>query len=446
MRTSLDLIAQDEARTARARAETDRAIGSVVREKRATSSFTEPAEWLLQVFGTQSKSGAIVNENSALTIATFGACVNILASSMSNLPLRVVRKTAKGIEPAEDHPLNFLLSREPNATQTSFRWRSFEMACLCLGGNGYTRIRRNQFFEVEELVPMLPGRTQPRALQGGNYDGMIVYNYGGEKLLPQDVLHLRGLSTDGFFGISPIRALRESLGLALTMQEFTARTFNNGARKPGIFEGAATMTREKAQEFQQFWQQNYGGAQNAGKNPFLFGGVTWKDAGFSNDDAQLLLMKNFERSEIASWFRIPEILIGNTDKTSSWGTGIEQLTRGFVTFTLAPWATNLEQEFDFSLLTKAEKLAGYAIKFDFDELLRGSPAEQAKYLQTLWQLGAASANEIRRAFHMTEIADGPGNLRYVPLNYTVAGAPRPEGTPTPVPADGGADDGGTADS
>lgn len=433
MRSTIDLLEEDQLRTQRARA----TLGPG-REMRAGSTFTEPAEWLLQVFGTQSKAGAIVNENSALTVATFGSCVNILASSMATLPLRLMRHTASGAEAVGlgDHPLAYLFAHEPNENQTSFRWRSFMMACLCLGGNGYTQVKRNSFYEVDSLMPMLPYKVQPRALQGASWDGTIVYHYQGQRLLPQQVLHTRGLSTDGFFGISPIRALRENLGGALTMQEFTARTFNNGNRKPGVFEGPPTMDTEKAKEFQKVFQTLYGGAQNAGKNPFIWGGIQWKDAGFSNEDAQLLLMRNFEKSEIASWFRIPLVLIGDTDKTSSWGSGIEQLMRGFVKFTLNPWASNLEQEMNFSLLTKQEKIDGYFVKFDFSELLRGSPEEQAKYLQVLWQTGAVCSNEIRRVFGMPEVGDATGGLFYVPMNYNVAGQPKPVRTPVPgEPAD-----------
>lgn len=431
---SRDIVSDLSTRTARA-------IGVSGREQRSsgTSTFTEPAEWLLQVFGTQSKAGSIVNENSALTVATFGACVQILGNALSTPPLRLMRRTTRGAEPAKDHPLYFLVGHEPNAVQSSFRFRNFCMACLCLGGNAYVRIRRNGYFEVEALDPMLPFKVQPRAISSGDYDGAILYRYKGEELKPWEVLHLRGLSTDGFFGISPIRALRESLGLALTMQEFTARTFNNGNRQPGILKGPAQMNTEKAKEFLQVWQQTYGGAQNAGKTPFLFGGVEWMNAGFTNEDAQLLLSRSYERSEIAGWFRIPEVLLGNTEKTSSWGTGIQQLMLGFVNLTLKPWARNWEQELDRALLTKEEKLAGYHFRFDFTELLAGTPNDQAAFFKTLFEAGSATSNEIRHAFGYLELPDGPANLRYVPANLTpdtAAAQPALVGAGAADPTDG----------
>lgn len=410
--------------------------------------MTEPAEWLLQVFGTQSKAGALVNENSALTVATFGACVQILGNALATPPLRLMRRTTRGAEPAKDHPLFFLVGHEPNGRDSSFRWRSFSATCLCLGGNAYTQIARNNYFEVEALLPMLPVKTQVKVRQGNDLTGDYFYSYKGLNLDPYEVLHVRGLSTDGFFGISPIRALRESLGLALTMQEFTARTFNNGNRQPGVLKGPAQMNTEKAKEFLQVWHQTYGGAQNAGKTPFLYGGVEWQNAGFTNEDAQLLLSRSYERSEIAGWFRIPEVLLGNTEKTSSWGTGIQQLMLGFVNLTLKPWARNWEQELDRSLLTKQEKLDGYHFRFDFSELLAGTPNDQAAFFQTLFQAGAATSNEIRHAFGYLELPDGPANLRYVPSNIAPDNVERNQAAPITASAGSFAKDptDGTKDS
>jgi HK97 family phage portal protein len=198
------------------------------------------------------------------------------------------------------------------------------------------------------------------------------------------------------------------------------------------------MNNDKAKAFYNDYTALYAGAENAGKSPFIWGGVTWKAAGFTNQDAELLLNRNFEKSEIAGWFRIPEVLLGNTEKTSSWGTGIEQLTRGFVTFTLAPWATNWEQELNLSLLSAEERKDGYFFKFDFSELLRGSLTEQADYLQKLWNTGSVTANEIRRVFHFEERADGPANLTYVPANFVESGtkpanAASPPAKPAAVP-------------
>jgi len=238
----------------------------------------------------------------------------------------------------------------------------------------------------------------------------MVYKVAGEELMQSDILHIRGLSTDGFMGISPIRALRETLGLSLAAQEFTSRTFNNGNRKSGVLVGGPTMNTEKAKEFLGDWQKLYAGAANAGKTPFLWGGVDWKDAGFSSQDAELLLTRKFEVEEIARYFRIPLFLLQSTDKATTWGSGIEQMSRGFVDFTLQPWAKNWEEELSFSLLTSKEKKLGLYFKTDYSNLLRGSPQEQAVYFTTLWNGGLIRRNEARSGLGYVELPDAEGDI------------------------------------
>ena len=390
-------------------------------EKRAyTSSLTEPQDWLLQIFGTQAKSGAVVNENTALTVSSYAACVNILAQSIASFPITVKQRTPAGDEDVPDHPLNFIVGREPNSSQTSFRFRSFLQTCLGLGGNSYARIIRNQYFEPIELRPIAPVKIQPRLMTGSL---SVVYRLAGEDLNQHEILHLRGVSTDGFMGISPIRALRETIGLSLAAQEFTSRTFNNGNRKPGVLVGNAAMTVEKAKEFLYEWQKNYSGATNAGKTPFIFGGVEWKESGFSNQDAELLLTRQFEVQEIARYFRIPMFLLNANEKSTSWGSGIEQMSRGFVDYTLKPWFKNWEEELSLALFSTEEKKQGYFFKFDVSDLLRGSLAEQSAFFSNLWQAGLVRRNEARRGLGFMDLPDHQGDIFSAAPNSGAAGKP-----------------------
>jgi HK97 family phage portal protein len=86
----------------------------------------------------------------------------------------------------------------------------------------------------------------------------------------------------------------------------------------------------------------YGGQRNAGKPMVLTGGTTWKSMSITPVDAQFLETRKFQVTDIARWFRVPPHMIGDIEKTSSWGTGIEQQSLGFVRYTLIPWIARLE--------------------------------------------------------------------------------------------------------
>ena len=49
----------------------------------------------------------------------------------------------------------------------------------------------------------------------------------------------------------------------------------------------------------------------------------------SPDDMQMLDSRRFQVSDIARFWRVPPHMIGDTEKSTSWGTGIEQQNLGF---------------------------------------------------------------------------------------------------------------------
>ncbi len=423
MRTALDLLAEDERRS-----------GTIAlarsREKRgdynATGGLGNPGTALLQSLGITSKSGASVTENTAFNVSVFAACVNILSQSIAMLPLKIGQKTAAGSEERPDHPAAHLLKRKPGPAQTSYRWRAHKMTVACLGGNAYSRIIRDSYFRPTNIVPMIAGLVEPRLNRDS---GRLYYLYQGETLQDFEVIHLRGLSSNGYTGRSPLMDMRDSMGLSMVAQEFTNRTFANGNRMPGVFEGGTTTTPEKAKEFKKFWDDNYSGAANAGRTPLLLGGISWKEAGFSNQDAELLMSRRFEVEEISRFFRVPLHLLNSTEKSTTWGTGIDSLNQGFVSYTLMPWIENWQQELEDTLLTEQEKASGYFIKFNLGVLLRGSPAARAQWYETMRRIRAMTANEIRALEDMNELSDTGANNADWPLNAQASGNAAP-----PVPA------------
>jgi HK97 family phage portal protein len=402
------------------------------REQRSTStsSISNPAEWLLALGGA-TRSGAKVSEDTAFNVSTVSACVNILAQSIAMLPLKVYRRTATGADEAIDHPLSPLLKRKPGHAQTSYQWRAWCQTCLGLGGNAYSRIYRDEFFKVQRLEPLKASDVETRLLPSGE----LAYRVNGERrlLAAHEVLHLRALSTNGYVGRSPLHDMRESIGLAMVAEQFSAATFANGNRQPGVIKGPPTMSREKAQEFLKFWQEQYAGTGNGGKTPMFFGGVEWAAAGFTNHDAELMLTRKFQIEEIARVYRVPLTLLQSMEKSTSFGTGIAELSRGFVNYTLMPWIVNWEHEMEDKLLAEEEKAAGMFIKFTVAALLRGSPLEQAQMAEVERRARLITVNEYRAQRDLNEFPDTGANSPDWPLNAQESGQrSQPQTAPAPV--------------
>jgi HK97 family phage portal protein len=396
----------------------DYRAGREARSASAAASLKTPAELMAALYGT-TRSGAAVNAETAFNVSTVAACVNVLAQSLAMLPLKVYRRGPSGAEEATDHPLSPLLKRKPGRAQTSYQWRAWCQTCLGIGGNGYSRIYHNAYSEIERIEPIKACHVDPRLLDTGD----LVYRVRGEArdLAAFEVLHLRGLSTDGYLGRSPLHDMRESIGLAITAQTFAASTFANGNRQPGIFKGPPTWNREKAQEFLAYLQSTYAGATAGGKPFTIYGGMDWQSAGFSNQDAELLLTRKFEVEEIARVYRVPLTLLQSMEKSTSFGTGIAELSRGFVTYTLTPWLVNWEHEMEDKLLSEAEKAAGMSIKFNVAALLRGSPLEQAQKAEIERRARLRSVNEYREDQDWNRFQDPGADDPAWPLNAQESG-------------------------
>ncbi len=187
--------------------------------------------------GVPTATGRNISAEGALRIGTVYACVLVLADGVASLPLNLyLRLDPSGKELATSHPLYRILHIRPNPWMNSSTLRSMLMMHLCLWGNAFAEIMRDDIGRVTGLFPLRPDRMQRPVLTAA---GGLIYRYqmpsGGYIDMPDvDVLHLRGLSNDGLWGYSPIALQREALGLALTAEEFAARFFGNSAQPGGV--------------------------------------------------------------------------------------------------------------------------------------------------------------------------------------------------------------------
>lgn len=206
-----------------------------------------------------------------------------------------------------------------------------------------------------------------------------------------DVLHILGHTADGLVGLSPIEQARQAIGSGLAVEAFGNRFFKNGAISSAAIEmpAGSQPTEDQLKQLQAQLTRKHAGLKNAWKPIVLANGATFKPMTVPNDQAQFIETAKLSVAEIARLYRVPPHLIGDVERSTSWGTGIEQQGIGFVTYTLDPWLTRLEDSFN-QLLPR-----GQFIKFNVNGLLRGDAAARSAYYQAMGQLKAIEINEIR---------------------------------------------------
>ena len=398
----------------------------------------DPQPWVVQLLGrgSQTTSGVWVNPDTALRFTAVFAAVRVIAESVAMLPLVVYRRDGKGgKDRAEDHPLFSTLHDQPNSFQTSFEFREMMTAHVLLRGNAYARIDRSTYDgRVLDLLPLHPDRIRPFRRQ----DGSIWYEYrpitGTVEVFSSDeMFHLKGLSTDGIVGVSPISMAREAVGLGMAFEEYFGRFFSNDATPPIVLKHPEALSEQAYGRLVQSVKERHSGLPNAHTPWVLEEGMTVEKVGVSPRDAMFIEGRKFQVTEIARIFRVPPHMVGDLDRATF--SNIEQLSIDFVRYSLMPWIVRWQQALKMQLFSAkdAKCFAAFVLR----ELLLGDMAARTAYYASMRQWGNLSANEVRELEDLNP-RDDPGGKDFLePMNMIAqgdGGAKQPPANPKNAPA------------
>lgn len=352
-------------------------------------NLEDPAGWPAE----RSFAGVEVGERSVLALSAAWACVNLLAGTIASLPLMVYRRDASGNPVADkNHPLYRVLHDSPNADQTAMDFWEGGTAALELKGNLHARIDRSGG-RVIALTPIFEPTVRRSA------DGSLRYSWteGGKRYdeTQENVFHVRGFGGSPLGGLSTLSYGRQVFGLSGAINIAAQSTFANGMRPTIALKTDKWLTKAQHDEMAKDIAERHAGAINAGRPFIAHGGMDIHALTINPEDAQMLESRAFSIEEIARLFGVPPHMIGHTEKSTSWGTGLEQQTLGFVQFSLRKRLKRIEQAIMKQLLTPADRAAGVTVEFNLEGLLRGDSAGRAAFYQSGLQNGWATINEVR---------------------------------------------------
>lgn len=378
--------------------------------------------------GGASASGIIVNPQTAMQAATVYSCIKVLAESVGMLPFCIYQRDGLAKSPAMDHPLWSLLHDQPNDYQSSVEFWEMMVTHLNLRGNAFAYVNRTSSGRVAELLPLHPDvvRTEMAADFTLKYhvtlpNGAFKTFYAGE------LLHIRGLTLNGWLGIAPIAYARESIGLALATEKFGGQLFRNGAKMGGVLEHPGKIGDQAYNRLKDSFDNAHSG-ENAHKTAILEEGMKFSKVAMTGEDAQFLETRKYQRSEIAAIFRVPPHMIGDLERATF--SNIEQQALEFVQWSLMPWLTRIEKAVKRDLLTPAERKQ-YQVRFNVAAMLRGDAAARSAYYSKGILDGWLTRNEARQQESEIGIVLNPLeglDLPLMPLNMT-------DGTEDPDEAD-----------
>lgn len=367
--------------------------------------LSNPDRWLLNSFGGSSSAGIVVNERTALQSSAVFSCVQLNAGMVASLPLKIYEDHTGGRRVAKSHPLYFVLHDEPNSYMTSYAWRELVMVNCQLNGNHYSVIDRNGAGRAIGLSPVQPHLVRPYMDRG-----RLVYEVrtaSGYVLIDQeDMLHIPGLGFDGVQGMSVIGTVGVNpIGTALALEKYVGALHRNSARPSGVLEVPSRISKEGLDALKATFNSATSGPDQGGKTLFIDAGTKWTPMSISPADMETLDSRRYQTTDICRIFGVPPHMIGETDKVSSWGTGIEQMTLGYLQFGLNKWLKRIESELNRKLFSDTR----FYVEFDRNAVLALDAKTQSEVMASNIQNGILTPNEARRALNLPD-ADGGDKL------------------------------------
>jgi HK97 family phage portal protein len=387
-----------------------------------------------------SPSGYAVTDKTALQVSTVYACITVLAGTIAQLPVAQYRLQPDGMrKPIKRNNLWYLLNETPAPAWTAASWKEWIVRCVILRGDQHTEIIRSKTgaslgevvgFKIHHPDNVVVRRVGDRLA----YDVMDITTAKGYTVDQDDMLHFTGMGFDGLRSQSAIQnGARTAIGNSLASTDYSGKSIGGGAMPQISIQYPNKMGADQTELLRKSFVATYGqggGESNARRLPLvLTEGAEVKELSISPVDMELLSSREYEDAQICNAIGVPPILIGNGKNTSNWGTGVEQITLGWVKFRVKPHLRRWQEEMN----RKLYRNAGPFLEFDLDELLRGDSKAQADADRA--SLGGAQGdgwrtpNEVRASRNLPPLKGGD-ELFKVAKSADPAAAPAPNPAPT----------------
>lgn len=357
-------------------------------------------------------AGVVVNDRTAMRVSAVYACVRLIAGAIASLPIHIYERKGEERERVE-HDYWWLLNEQPVPAYSAPAFWEWITGQVLLRGDGLAYLVRNRAGVVSGIIPLNRSQVVIERRQSGNPRAphrltyLVQTDEGVFGVDQDDMLHFPGLGFDGVKSMSVIEwGARQGTGIAIAADEFAGTFFERGAQPQHAIKAPGRFSEAQQQALREAWVAKYGGKGPNGIPLILTEGLDIKELTMTAKDAQLLESRQWQVMDIARAFGVPPFMVGETTKSTSWGSGIEQMGIAFVQYTLGPHLRRFQAELNRKLFRTSRFFA----EFNAAGLLRGDHAARANYFKAA--LGGTqnpawmTPNEVRKVENLPRHPDG----------------------------------------
>ena len=338
------------------------------------------------------------NDIPSISLSAVFCAIELISNSVAELPVNVKTKEDDKTGIIKVHPIYDALN---NSVMTKFMLIKMLITDMLLYGNGLAYIDREADGTVKSIVYCPHGSYNIRYNDKSRDLYYLIQSVRRGKIESVDVIHLVKNSKNGVEGVGILNYAFATLDLAKATEKAAKDYFASGCHLAGILSTNATrLTKEQRESIRDAWNQAHGAAGTG--IAILENGMQYSPVAGNSKESQLLETRLFNLQDVARFFCINPVLLGDLSH-SSYST-IEASLLEFVTHTLFPYITLVENEFTRKLIKPSEK----SLYIDLDEnyIIRSDKQSQANYLVALKNAGILTINECRHQLGMNPMDGG----------------------------------------
>lgn len=387
-----------------------------------------PAAWTDYSGGAMTAAGVKVDSDGAQKLSAWFRGRWILAMVLAMLPLHVFRKLANdgGAEVAKDHPLEDVLHDQPNSFQNSFEWRVQKMFDLIDTGWSFDWIVEGARGFAHELQHIERRLVRPERIKSGPSKGRYLFHVTDEATgrttvhTQDEIFFLRGPEGKGI-----LERARQSIGLALATEQFSASIFGKGMLNGGTIEVPGVLNDEAGRRMALSFLTKPG---EWSIPKVLEQGSKWNKPEMSPEDFETILSRKFSIDDMARWLGVPRQMLENSDP--SFGNA-EQFDESFLTYSMGGWLALFEFAFKSQLILNTKV---YYVQFVRQAFVRGKFSERIAGLVLAAGGPIMTKNEARGVEDLKKL-DDPKYDELVEQQNITGKPPSPNSNgPTTVPS------------
>lgn len=327
-------------------------------------SMSEFSDW---VQGSYDYQGGVVSERTAMNITAVHACVNLIGGAVSSMPLVCYKRSDNNEREAVQSDLWWLLNEQPCPAWAAATMWEYSVQSLLLRGGSIWQIKR-----ASRVSPKIVGfePKHPLTVTARRVEDRVAYDIDPQPHDPpgtrritldqDDVIHVPGPGFDGLRGMSQISSvLRTAGGIALSADQFVKAFFDNSARPDYVLQTEGPLNADQIKTIKDQIDEAHRGVRRAWRPIVLQGGLQVKPITINPEDLQLAELRRLSVEEICRIFGVPPFMVGHTEKTTSWGSGVEQMSLGFVKYTLQRHLVKFEQEINRKVFRTARNFCEF---------------------------------------------------------------------------------------